>query len=120
MKHLVASTAKVEKRIDMVKVERMTGVSITDKAMTTVAVDTIDPVSNMYIFDVETEEGTITQAIITTDDIAYSTCSAIAVDLIRELIQLVNKGEVSLSEIGFNVNITVSKAGNKYLDLQLM
>lgn len=120
MKHLVASTAKVEKRIDMVKVERMTGVSITDKAMTTVAVDTIDTVSNMYVFDVETEEGTITQAIIATDDIAYSTCSAIAVDLIRELIQLVNKGEVSLSEIGFNVNITVSKAGNKYLDLQLM
>ena len=120
MKHLLASTAKVEKRIDVLKVERMTGVSITDKAMTAVAVDTIDTVSNMYIFDVETEEGVITQAIIATDDITYSTCSEIAVDLIRELIQLVNKGEVSLSEIGFNVKITVSKAGNKYLDLQLM
>lgn len=120
MKHLVASTAKVEKRIDMVKVERMTGISITDKAMTTIAVDTIDTVTNLYVFDVETEEGTITQAIIATDDNTYSTCSAIAVDLIRELIQLVNKGEVSLSEIGFNAKITVSKTGNKYLDLQLM
>lgn len=120
MKHLVASTAKVEKRIDMIKVERMTGISITDKAMTTTAVDSIDIVTNLYVFDVETEEGTITQAIIATDDDTYSTCSAIAVELIRELIQLVNKGEVSLSEIGFNVKITVSKTGNKYLDLQLM
>lgn len=120
MKHLIASTAKVEKRIDMIKVERMTGISITDKAMTTVAVDTINTVTNLYVFDVETEEGTITQAIIATDDDMYSTCSTIAVDLIRELIQLVNKGEVSLSEIGFDVKITVSKTGNKYLDLQLL
>lgn len=120
MKHLVASTAKVEKRIDMLKVERMTGVSITDKAMTTVAVDTIDPVTNLYIFDVETEEGNITQAIIATDDNAYSTCSTVAVELIRELIELVNKGDISLSEIGFNVKIAVSRAGNKYLDLQFM
>lgn len=120
MKHLVASTAKIEKRIDMLKVERMTGVSITDKAMTTVTVDTIDTVTNLYVLDVETEEGTITQGIVETDDNTYSTCSTVAVDLIRELIQLVNKGDISLSEIGFNVKIAVSRAGNKYLDLQLM
>ena len=120
MKHLVASTAKIEKRIDMLKVERMTGVSITDKAMTTIAVDSIDTVMNLYVLDVETEEGTITQAIIETDDNTYSTCSAIAVDLIRELIQLVNKGDISLSEIGFKVKIAVARTGNKYLDLQLM
>ena len=120
MKHLVASTAKVEKRIDMLKIERMTGVSITDKAMTAVAVDSIDNVTNLYVFDVETEEGNITQAIIKTNDNAYSTCSSVAVDLIKDLIQLVNDGDVSLSEIGFNVKISVSRTGNKYLDLQLM
>lgn len=120
MKHLVASTAKVEKRIDKVKIERMSGVSIVDKAMTHVEVSSINPVTNMYIFEVDIDEGVITQAIIESDVDRYSTSSSVAIDLVEELIEMVNDGDVALSDIGFNVSISVSRTGNKYLDLQLM
>lgn len=117
MKKLVKTTTVASNALTRLKLERLTGESITDKGMTSLSTDVITGVTAMHIYEVDTPDGNIQQAIIEDASGVHSTCSSVAITLIDELIELVNNGDVKLDEITLKVTLAVSQEGKKYLNL---
>ena len=117
MKKLASTTTSISNALTRLKLERLTGESITDKGMTSLSTDVITGITAMHIYDVETPDGIIQQAIIEDASGVHSTCSSVAITLIAELIDLVNDGDVKLEEITLKVTLAVSQEGKKYLNL---
>ena len=117
MKKLVKTTTIASNALTRLKLERLTGDSITDKGMTSLSTDIITDVKAMHIYEVDTPDGYIQQAIIEDASGVHSTCSSVAITLIDELIDLVNNGDVELGEITLKVTLAVSQEGKKYLNL---
>ena len=120
MKKLVKTTTVASNALTRLKLERLTGEAITDKGMTSLSADTITGITAMHIYEIDTPDDLITQAIIEDASGVHSTCSSVAITLIDELIELVNNGDVKLDEITLKVTLAVSQEGKKYLNLLIV
>ena len=114
MKNIKLTTANITSPIDKIKVSRMNTVSITDKAMSKFEISEIakGDVKALTIFEgVDDETGEIyEQAVISTDNANYSTCSKSVVTLVSELIEFLN--EDCLKDVGFKFYKKTTKNGN--------
>lgn len=117
MKNLVKTTTVASNSLTRLKLERLTGESITDKGMTSLSTDILTDITAMHIYEIDTEDDLVHQAIIEDASGVHSTCSSVAISLIDELIDLVNNGDVKLDEITLKATLSVSREGKKYLNL---
>lgn len=116
MKKLIKSTTVVKNALDRLRMERMVGVSITDKAMTELSVERVENIKAMHLFEVDTDDGYIQQVIIEDVNGAHSSSSKVLISLVDELIDIVNNGEASLTDITIDFEYGNSGTGNKYLN----
>lgn len=124
MKNLVKTTMALKSAIDTLKLKRMNTTSITDKAMTELAVETIEfgKLKGISFFDIVDEEtgDANTQVVFTTVDANYSTCSKVAYGLASDIFDLVSSGDVKLEDVEIHFSFANSRAGNKFLSCELM
>ena len=125
MKTINKTTLNLSSKLATIKASRMSTVSITDKSVSNIAIDTIPvgEVKALTLFD-GSDDATgeeYFQAVITTcDNVNYSTCSKSAVDIVSDLISSVNDGDVNIAEIGFTFAKGKTKNGNNYLNVELI
>lgn len=120
MKNIKLTTAVIGNPLQELKAKRMSGTSITDKAMTKIEITSLQQgsISDIYMFEsVDEETGeVINQTIFETVNGNYSTCSSVVNGLMTELIPLINEGVISLSQVGLEFSYKEARTGNKYLD----
>lgn len=120
MKKIVKTTAKINSALDRLRMERMTGVSITDKAMTVLNITDSTDILDLYLYEVDTDDGYVQQAIIVDDNGAHSTSSKVVISLVDELIDIINNGDANLSDVKLAFSYATSKEGNMYLNATLI
>lgn len=120
MKKIVKTTAKINSALDRLRMERLTGESITDKAMTALSITDSTVILDLHLFEVDTDDGYIQQAIIVDDNGAHSTSSKVVISLVDELIDIINNGDAMLSDVKIAYSYATSKEGNKYLNATLI
>lgn len=120
MKKIVKTTAKINSALDRLRMERMTGMSITDKAMTTLDIAGSTDILDLHLYEVDTDDGCIQQAIIVDGNGAHSTSSKVVISLVDELIDIINNGDANLSDVKLAFSYATSKEGNKYLNATLV
>lgn len=123
MRTIVETTLNLENRYEKLKAERMNLTSITDKAMTALAVEEIKPgaVKALTIFsgvDDETGEKFET-AVISTDDANYSGGAIGLIELVSSLISDIDD-EMPIEIVGFSFGYGNTRNGNKYLKVDLI
>lgn len=120
MKKIVKTTAKINSALDRLRMERLTGESITDKAMTALSITDSTVILDLHLYEVDTDDGYIQQAIIVDDNGAHSTSSKVVISLVDELIDIINNGDAMLSDVKIVYSYATSKEGNKYLNATLI
>lgn len=120
MKKIVKTTAKINSALDRLRMERMTGESITDKAMTALNIAASTDILDLHLYEVDTDDGYIQQAIIVDGNGAHSTSSKVVISLVDELIDIINNGDANLSDVKLAFSYATSKEGNKYLNATLV
>lgn len=100
--------------------ERMVGESITDKAMTTLSITDATEILSLELYEVDTDDGYIQQAIIVDTKGAHSTSSKVVISLVEELIDIINNGDAKLSDVKIAFSYATSREGNKYLNATLI
>lgn len=120
MKKIVKTTAKINSALDRLRMERLTGESITDKAMTTLSVTDTTGILDLHLYEVDTDDGYVQQAIIVDASGAHSTSSKVVISLVDELIDIINNGDANLSDVKLVFSYATSKEGNKYLNATLV
>lgn len=124
MKNVKVTTEELTSKLSILKMTRRTTTAITDKAMTSLAVDVIaqgdlTSLSILTMVDEDTGE-LIEQSMLCTDTESYTTCSRVVTSLVNDLIELVNSGEVNIEDIGLEFRYMTSKTGNKYLSADIL
>lgn len=120
MKKIVKTTAKINSALDRLRMERLSGESITDKAMTTLTITDTTDILDLHLYEVDTDDGYIQQAIIVDAGGAHSTSSKVVISLVDELIDIINNGDANLSDVKITFSYATSKEGNKYLNAVLV
>lgn len=119
MKKIIKTTSQINNALDRLRMERLTGESITDKAMTALSIINSTDILALHLYEVDTDDGYIQQAIIVDGNGAHSTSSKVVISLVDELIDIINNGDASLSDVKFMFGYATSKEGNKYLNAVL-
>lgn len=123
MKNLVKTTMVLNNALDALKLKRMNTTSITDKAMSSLSVETIarGELKAISFFDiVDDETGEVNnQVVFTTADANFSTCSKVAQGLALDIYDLVYGGDVKLEDVEIHFSFANSRAGNKFLSCEL-
>lgn len=124
MKELTKTTIKLNNALDALRLKRLNTVSITDKAMTQLALESI-PVGDLKhitfynIVDDETGEENV-QVVFGTDYGNFSTCSKVAVSFARDIYELVVSNDIVLQDVGIKFSFANSRNGNKFLSCEIM
>lgn len=123
MKNLVKTTMELNNALDALKIKRMATTSITDKAMTNIAVENIKigELTGITFYEVVDEEtGEVNnQVVFSTDTANYSTCSKVAYGLADDIFDLITSGDINIEEVGIRFSFANSRAGNKFLSCEL-
>lgn len=124
MKNLLKTTVELTNALDTLKLKRLNTISITDKAMTQIAIDSIavgelTAITFYNVVDEETGESN-TQVVFSTIESNYSTCSKVAVSLAEDLYDLIADGDVKLIDVGIKFSFANSRNGNKFLSCEIM
>lgn len=124
MKELTKTTMKLNNALDALKLKRLNTVSITDKAMTQLAVDNIavgelKHITFYNIVDDETGDENV-QVVFGTDNENFSTCSKVAVSFAGDIYDLVIAGDARLDDVGIKFSYANSRNGNKFLACEIM
>lgn len=125
MKYLVKSTIEMKNVLDRVKLTRMNTVSITDKAMSALAIDAIGigdlkAITFFNIMNDETDEESLQVVFSSVDGQNYSTCSKVAYSLADELYSVISSGDCNISDIGLTFGYAYTRGGNKYLSVNII
>ena len=124
MKNLIKTTKKLTNALDTLRLKRMATISITDKAMSHLAVDVIavGELKHISFYDViDDETGEVnTQVVFGTENGNYSTCSKVVSSLADDIYDLVTSGDVKLDDVGIEFSFANSRNGNKFLNAEIM
>lgn len=124
MKNLLKTTISLTNALDELKLKRLNTISITDKAMTQIAIDNISvgELKHITFYEIVDEEtGDVNyQVVFGTINGNYSTCSKVALSLANDIYDLVTNGVVKLDDVGIKFSFANSRIGNKFLACEIM
>lgn len=124
MKEITKTTMKLNNALDALKLKRLNTVSITDKAMTQLAIDNIavGELKHITFYNVTDEEtGEInSQVVFGTERGNFSTCSAVVLSLAYDIYDGVVDNDIVLQDVGLKFGFGNSRNGNKYLSCEIM